>query len=91
MNTPTAAVAAATLRGLAQAILNLDLTHPHAFEQVVSIGFEIERTAGKVVEEGEDTNSPAEDDAMDELERLVKTNPSLDPIFQHLLACVRPA
>lgn len=87
----TAAVAAATLRGLAHAILELDLNHPHSFEAALSIGAEIERTAGKVVEEAEDTNSPAEDDAMDELERLVKTNPSLDPIFQHLLACVRPA
>ena len=53
MNPPTAAVAAATLRGLAQAILNLDLTHPHAFEQAVGIGAEIESTAGRVVEEAD--------------------------------------
>ena len=53
MNTPTAAVAAATLRGLAEAILGLDLTHPHAFEAAVSIGAEIESTAGRVVEEAD--------------------------------------
>ena len=38
-----------------------------------------------------DVNTPAEDAAMDELERLAKTNPSLNPIFNHLLSCVRPA
>ena len=51
--TPTAAVAAATLRGLAEAILALDMNHPHSFEAAISIGAEIERTAVKVVEEAD--------------------------------------
>jgi len=31
-----------------------------------------------------------EDAAMDQLQVLARTNPTLHPIFQHLLGCVRP-
>ena len=33
---------------------------------------------------------PEEDAAMDRLEQLARTNPTLLPIFNHLLGCVRP-
>ena len=37
-----------------------------------------------------DTNNAEEDAAMDRLEQLARTNPTLHPIFNHLLGCVRP-
>lgn len=48
----------ATLKGLALQIIDLDLTHPHAWEQAVSIGNEIERSAGKVVADFDMERSP---------------------------------
>lgn len=49
--TPLERAAEATLTGLAQQILDLDFEDPMAFEQVVTIGAEIERTAGRAVED----------------------------------------
>lgn len=49
--TPLERSAEATITGLAQQLQSLNFEDPMAFEQAVTIGAEIERTAGRAVEE----------------------------------------
>lgn len=64
-------------------IIELELAHYEANKTVNPMGQALQFIC--------DTNSPAEDEAMDRLEQMAKSNPTLNPIFQHLISCVRPA